>query len=51
MTKLLGNVSEVNRFNTRASISSDFSVPNASLNTKEERIPVESNTNMECFTS
>ncbi len=32
--KVLSNVSEVSRYNTRASLSADFSVPTSSLNTK-----------------
>ncbi len=35
MTKLLRNVSEVNNYNTRATLSGDLSVPNDSLNTKK----------------
>ncbi len=35
MMKLLSNVSEVNSYNTRASLSGDLRVPNATLNTKK----------------
>ncbi len=33
--KLLSNVSEVNRYNIRASLSGELNVPNASPNTNE----------------